>query len=87
MAEFVIPCARRLLKTINGYVQATNKRNRVGGSKARRLFHINHFMKVTIKKNIADVQLAKGPTTRQGKSENNLDSGRLHNRAEHLKVV
>ena len=50
-----------------------------GVSKARRLFHVNVFLKKSIKESIIKIKLAHGPFVGDGKGDNNMNSGRFNN--------
>ena len=54
--------------------------------KARWKSHIHFFMKVTMKKSIINIKLAKEPTFHSNHCKNTLDRHRFCNRTEYLKI-
>ena len=58
--ESTKPSSRRLFKTIQRFMQMTNKAKRLPVSnKTWRLLHIDFFLKITMQENILDIQLMK----------------------------
>ena len=59
----------------------------VGVNITRRLFHIDMFGKMTIKKCIIDIKLTERPFVGHSKREDNTDSYSLDNRTKSVSVV
>jgi hypothetical protein len=51
------------------------------------LHHVNDFREIALKESIVDVQLFKGPSAADSKTEYQADSCWLYNRVERLMIV
>jgi hypothetical protein len=67
IAQSSVPCARRLLQTIERTLKLANMLGITRILKTRRLLHIHIFLKKSMKERIADINLAKAPPTRHSK--------------------
>ena len=78
---------RSLFEAIKSFLQLTDMIREVGVNIPRRLFHIDMFSKMTIKKCILDIKLTERPFVGHNKKEDNMDSCSLHNRTKSVSVV
>lgn len=87
IGEFSVPCPRSLFEVVNGFLEFTKVIGELWVSIARRLYHVNFFMKGTLEKVIIDIQLSKRPIIGKSNRENSSNSNRFCDWAKSIKVI
>jgi len=85
--EPLVPCARRLLETIERSLQETHMVRVSRVNKAWRLLTVDGLLQVSMKKSVLHVQLVDRLAPGSGDAEDDADRRRLDDRVERLIVV
>ena len=86
-AESLKPDTKSLFEAIKSFLQLIDMIREAGVNIPRRLFHIDMFSKMTIKKCTLDIKLTARPFVGHSKREDNTDSCSLDNRTKSVSVV
>jgi hypothetical protein len=85
--EVRIPCSRRLLQTIEGFVKFTHGTREIWIFITWLLSHIHIFFKKIMQECILNIQLPKRTVICNVKGQNKMNCGGLYNRAKCIFIV